>query len=164
MQITPCSSLLHAVHRMELRAVYSQTRHSWTTTNSRTATNYPDASAGPSAMNTVGYGMTRRLADKIFTQTGASSDDAGVVEQLSSCQCLLLTRYTLESELHRRADFFLHISQLIRQLDCAQSTMCIVSSSEGIIRKALALLFAPVGFRGSTVRWDVCGQPKRWAR
>lgn len=85
-------------------------------------------------MDTVGYGTTRRLADKIFAQKGASSDDAGVVEQLSSCQCLLLTRYTLESELHRRANFSLHISQLIQQWDCAPSTMFIVSSSEGIIR------------------------------
>jgi hypothetical protein len=31
-------------------------------------------------METVGYRMTQRLADKIFTQAGASRDDVGVVE------------------------------------------------------------------------------------
>jgi sterol carrier protein 2 len=44
------------------------------------ATDYPDAFAGRSAMDTVGYEMTRRLADKIFAQAGASRDDVGVVE------------------------------------------------------------------------------------
>ncbi|KAH9075572.1 thiolase-like protein [Lactarius deliciosus] len=44
------------------------------------ATDYLDAFAGRSAMDTVGYGMTRRLADKIFAQAGASRDDVGVVE------------------------------------------------------------------------------------
>ena len=44
------------------------------------ATDYPEAFAGRSAMDTVGYGMTQRLADKIFTQAGASRDDVGVVE------------------------------------------------------------------------------------
>jgi sterol carrier protein 2 len=44
------------------------------------ATDYPDAFAGRSAMETVGYRMTQRLADKIFTQAGASRDDVGVVE------------------------------------------------------------------------------------
>ncbi|KAH9014630.1 thiolase-like protein [Lactarius hengduanensis] len=44
------------------------------------ATDYLDAFAGRSAMDTVGYGMTRRLADKIFAQAGASQDDVGVVE------------------------------------------------------------------------------------
>ncbi|KAH9014634.1 thiolase-like protein [Lactarius hengduanensis] len=44
------------------------------------ATDYLDAFAGRSAMATVGYGMTRRLADKIFAQAGASRDDVGVVE------------------------------------------------------------------------------------
>jgi sterol carrier protein 2 len=43
-------------------------------------TDYPDAFAGRSAMETVGYRMTQRLADKIFTQAGASRDDVGVVE------------------------------------------------------------------------------------
>jgi len=44
------------------------------------ATDCPDAFAGRSAMDTIGYGMTRRLADKIFAQAGASQDDIGVVE------------------------------------------------------------------------------------
>ncbi|KAH9036664.1 thiolase-like protein [Lactarius pseudohatsudake] len=44
------------------------------------ATDYLDAFAGRSAMDTVGYGMTRRLADMIFAQAGASRDDVGVVE------------------------------------------------------------------------------------
>ncbi|KAH9075571.1 thiolase-like protein [Lactarius deliciosus] len=44
------------------------------------ATDYLDAFAGRSAMDTVGYGMTRCLADKIFAQAGASRDDVGVVE------------------------------------------------------------------------------------
>ncbi|KAH9012674.1 thiolase-like protein [Lactarius deliciosus] len=44
------------------------------------ATDYLDAFAGRSAMDTVGYGMTRRLADKFFAQAGASWDDVGVVE------------------------------------------------------------------------------------
>ena len=44
------------------------------------ATDYADAFEGRSAMDTVGYGMTRRLADKIFAQAGASRDDVGVVE------------------------------------------------------------------------------------
>ncbi|KAH9075562.1 thiolase-like protein [Lactarius deliciosus] len=44
------------------------------------ATDYLDAFAGRSAIDTVGYGMTRHLADKIFAQAGASWDDVGVVE------------------------------------------------------------------------------------
>ncbi|KAH9005764.1 thiolase-like protein, partial [Lactarius hatsudake] len=48
------------------------------------ATDYLDAFAGRSAMDTVGYGMTRRLADKIFAQAGVSRDNVGVVE-LHSC-------------------------------------------------------------------------------
>ena len=43
-------------------------------------TDVPDALAGRSAMDTVGYGMTRRLADKVFEQAGASRDDVGVIE------------------------------------------------------------------------------------
>lgn len=43
-------------------------------------TDYPDAFAGRSAIETVGYSMTQRLADKIFSQAGASRDDVGVVE------------------------------------------------------------------------------------
>ena len=31
------------------------------------ATSFPDAFAGRSAMDSVGYGMTRRLADKVIT-------------------------------------------------------------------------------------------------
>ena len=44
------------------------------------ATDYPDAFAGRSAIETVGYKMTQRLADKIFDQAGASRDEVGVVE------------------------------------------------------------------------------------
>lgn len=43
-------------------------------------TDVPDALAGRSAIDTVGYGMTRRLADKVFEQAGASRDDVGVIE------------------------------------------------------------------------------------
>ena len=43
-------------------------------------TNYPDVFAGHSAIETVGYKMTQRLADEIFAQAGASWDDVGVVE------------------------------------------------------------------------------------
>ncbi|KAI9455084.1 hypothetical protein BJY52DRAFT_1224807 [Lactarius psammicola] len=44
------------------------------------ATDCPDAFAERSTMDTIGYGMTRRLADKIFAWAGASRDDVGVVE------------------------------------------------------------------------------------
>lgn len=44
------------------------------------ATDVPDALAGRSAMDSVGYGMTRRLADKMFASAGANWDDIGVVE------------------------------------------------------------------------------------
>ncbi|KAH9981613.1 thiolase-like protein [Russula compacta] len=43
-------------------------------------TDYPEAFAGRSAMDTVGYGMTRRLADKLFAQAGVSREDVGVIE------------------------------------------------------------------------------------
>ena len=43
-------------------------------------TDVPGAFDGRSAMDTVGYGMTRRLADKLFAQAGASRDEVGVVE------------------------------------------------------------------------------------
>jgi sterol carrier protein 2 len=43
-------------------------------------TDVPDVFAGRSAINTVGYGMTLRLANKVFAQAGASRDDVGVVE------------------------------------------------------------------------------------
>ncbi len=44
------------------------------------ATDFPDAFAGRSAMDSVGYGMTRRLADKVFASAGANRDDVGVIE------------------------------------------------------------------------------------
>ncbi|KAI9510308.1 hypothetical protein F5148DRAFT_1282084 [Russula earlei] len=44
------------------------------------ATDYPEAFEGRSAMDSVGYGMTRRLADKVFTKAPASRDEVGVVE------------------------------------------------------------------------------------
>ena len=44
------------------------------------ATDVPDAFAGRSAMDSVGYGMTRRLADKVFMTAGANRDDVEVVE------------------------------------------------------------------------------------
>ena len=44
------------------------------------ATDYPEAFEGRSAMDAVGYGMTRRLADKVFAQAGASRDEIGVIE------------------------------------------------------------------------------------
>jgi len=44
------------------------------------ATDYADAFAGRSAMDSVGYGMTRRLADRVFAQAGAGRDDVGVIE------------------------------------------------------------------------------------
>ncbi|KAI9510618.1 thiolase-like protein [Russula earlei] len=44
------------------------------------STDSPEAFEGRSAMDSVGYGMTRRLADKVFTQAGANRDDVGVVE------------------------------------------------------------------------------------
>ncbi|KAH9024273.1 thiolase-like protein [Lactarius pseudohatsudake] len=44
------------------------------------ATDYLDAFAGRSAMDTVGYGVSRRLADKIFARAGMSRDDVEVVE------------------------------------------------------------------------------------
>jgi sterol carrier protein 2 len=43
-------------------------------------TDVPGVFDGRSAIDTVGYGMTRRLADKLFAQAGASRDDVGVVE------------------------------------------------------------------------------------
>ena len=58
-------------------------------------TDFPEAFAGRSAMDTVGYGMTRRLADKVFTRAGANRDEVGVVE-LHDCfaaneVCLVLS-------------------------------------------------------------------------
>lgn len=44
------------------------------------ATDFPEAFAGRSAMDSVGYGMTRRLAEKVFARAGANRDDVGVVE------------------------------------------------------------------------------------
>jgi sterol carrier protein 2 len=43
-------------------------------------TDVPGAFDGHSAIDTVGYGMTRRLADKVFAQAGANRDEVGVVE------------------------------------------------------------------------------------
>lgn len=43
-------------------------------------TDYPEAFMGRSAMDSVGYGMTRRLADKVFAQAGAGRGDVGVIE------------------------------------------------------------------------------------
>ena len=43
-------------------------------------TDVPGTFDGRSAIDTVGYGMTRRLADKVFAQAGASRDEVGVVE------------------------------------------------------------------------------------
>lgn len=50
----------------------------------RIGTDFADASAGRSAMDTVGHGMTRRPEDKVFTQAGTSRDDVGIV-QLHNC-------------------------------------------------------------------------------
>ncbi|KAA1475435.1 thiolase-like protein [Dentipellis sp. KUC8613] len=43
-------------------------------------TDTPDAFAGDDAMNVVGYGMSKRCADTVFAQAGASRDEVGVVE------------------------------------------------------------------------------------
>jgi len=43
-------------------------------------TDYPEAFMGRSAMDSVGYGMTRRLADTVFAQAGAGRGDVGVIE------------------------------------------------------------------------------------
>ena len=43
-------------------------------------TDYPNGFAGCSAIETVGFRMVQRPADKIFAQAGASRDDVGVVE------------------------------------------------------------------------------------
>ncbi|KAH9066121.1 hypothetical protein EDB83DRAFT_2315115 [Lactarius deliciosus] len=74
----------------KLRAVYSQTRHSCTLTDLKTR---PSSLSRRGSQPTIltrsrdeerwiplGHGMTRRLADKIFAQAGASRDDVGVVE------------------------------------------------------------------------------------
>ncbi|KAH9985760.1 thiolase-like protein [Russula vinacea] len=44
------------------------------------ATDFPEAFAGRSVMDSVGYGMTRRLADRVFAWAGANRDDVGVIE------------------------------------------------------------------------------------
>ncbi|KAI0030339.1 thiolase-like protein [Vararia minispora EC-137] len=44
------------------------------------ATDTPDAFTGDDAMAVVGYGMTKRAADAVFNQAGASRDDVGVIE------------------------------------------------------------------------------------
>ena len=43
------------------------------------ATDTPDAFTGSDAMAVVGYGMTKRAADTVFTQANASRSDVGVV-------------------------------------------------------------------------------------
>ncbi|TFY57082.1 hypothetical protein EVG20_g8681 [Dentipellis fragilis] len=43
-------------------------------------TDTPDAFKGDDAMNVVGYGMSKRCADAVFAQAGASREDVGVVE------------------------------------------------------------------------------------
>ncbi|KAH9036659.1 thiolase-like protein [Lactarius pseudohatsudake] len=76
-------SLIFLLNRTELRAIFSQTRlenQAIELVATGLAADYLDAFAGRSAMDTVGYGMTRRLADKIFAQAGASRGDVGVVE------------------------------------------------------------------------------------
>ncbi|KAH9014631.1 hypothetical protein EDB84DRAFT_1680109 [Lactarius hengduanensis] len=62
------------------------------------ATDFADVFAGRSAMDTLGYGTTRRLADKIFAQEAR----AGMMSGLSSCTAVLLpttrlTRHALSS-------------------------------------------------------------------
>ncbi|KZV61374.1 thiolase-like protein [Peniophora sp. CONT] len=44
------------------------------------ATDTPDAFTGADAMAVVGYGMTKRAADAVFSQANASRSDVGVVE------------------------------------------------------------------------------------
>ena len=70
------------------------------------ATDVPDAFAGRSAMDSVGYGMTRRLADKVFASAGANRDDVGVVELHDCFAANEVCVVALACETARHADFF----------------------------------------------------------
>jgi sterol carrier protein 2 len=70
------------------------------------ATDVPDALAGHSAMDSVGYGMTRRLADKVFASAGANRDDVGVVELHDCFAANEVCVVPLARETAQHADFF----------------------------------------------------------
>ncbi|KAH9012672.1 hypothetical protein EDB83DRAFT_326173 [Lactarius deliciosus] len=55
-------------------------------------TDFADASAGRSAMDTIGHGMTRYLEDKVFTQAGTSRDDVRIVHCTTALdiQCCMI--------------------------------------------------------------------------
>ncbi|KAI0297502.1 thiolase-like protein [Multifurca ochricompacta] len=117
------------------------------------ATDYPDAFAGRSAMDTVGYGMTRRLSDKVFAQAGATRDDVGVVELHDCFAANELVTYpalglcTIE-DAHR----------FVERGDNTYGGKYVVNPSGGLEAKG-----HPLGATGLAMHFSITMQLRNWA-
>ncbi|KAI0262479.1 thiolase-like protein [Gloeopeniophorella convolvens] len=117
------------------------------------ATDYPDAYEGRSSMDTVGYGMTRRLADKVFAQAGASRDDVGVLE-LHDCFAAneLITYPALglcaPDEAHR----------FVERGDNTYGGKYVINPSGGLEAKG-----HPLGATGLAMHFSITMQLRNWA-
>jgi hypothetical protein len=128
------------------------------------ATDYPDAFSGRSAMETVGYRMTQRLADKIFTQAGASRDDVGVVELHD---CFAANEACHISFKHRQMKPTFFFAQLVTypalKLCAFDDAHRFVERGDNTVRR-IHLRAHRFLRLVSIVRREVCGQSERWTR
>jgi len=117
------------------------------------ATDYPDAFAGRSAMDTVGYGMTRRLADKVFAQAGAVQDDVGVIELHD---CFAANELITYPALGLCAIEDAH--QLVERGDNTYGGKYVINPSGGLEAKG-----HPLGATGLAMHFSITMQLRNWA-
>ncbi|KAH9043567.1 thiolase-like protein [Lactarius hengduanensis] len=117
------------------------------------ATDYLDAFVGRSAMDTVGYGMTRHLADKIFAQAGASRDDVGVVELHD---CFAANEFVTYPALGLCAVDDAH--RFVERRDNTYGGKYVVNPSGGLEAKG-----HPLGASGLAMHFSITTQLRNWA-
>ncbi|KAI0247767.1 thiolase-like protein [Lactifluus subvellereus] len=117
------------------------------------ATDYPEAFAGRSAMDTVGYGMTRRLADKVFAQAGASRDEVGVIELHD---CFAANELITYSALGLCAIEDTH--HFVERGDNTYGGKYVINPSGGLEAKG-----HPLGATGLAMHFSITMQLRNWA-
>ena len=127
------AALLRTSHLCAL--ISSRTRRSrWSQLVSR---DFPDGFTGRSAMDSVGYGMTRRLADNAFASAGANRVNVEVNE-LHDCAAVNEVQRMCRAALTRNGmSTSFSDSEHIQHLGCEPSKTRMVLSSVGSTRTCL---------------------------
>jgi len=116
-------------------------------------TDVPGAFDGRSAMDTVGYGMTRRLADKLFAQAGASRDEVGVIELHD---CFAANELVTYSALGLCAIEDSH--RFVERGDNTYGGKYVINPSGGLEAKG-----HPLGATGLAMHFSITMQLRNWA-